>query len=159
MAMIAAAPVAEAAAGRVAAGTAAKKAGGKATKKAAGTGAGRTPKPVPAGPAGGPPAPPKPVPADQAANDLLGEIPKAGRSVSQAVKSATLTPPRRLSGKDASGFMFGLVLYALALSAIKYGTAGPKGWLSAKFLNKVTLGPQQPPSAGGGGGGGGGGSW
>lgn len=147
--MIAAAPVAEAAAGRVAAGTAAKQAGSKTATKAAG----RTPKTPAGGPAGGPP------PAPQAADALLGSIEaparKAGKSAAAAVKSATLKPPRRLSVKDASGFAFGLVLYALALSAIKYGAAGPKGWLSAKFVNKVTL----QTGAGSGGGGGGGGSW
>lgn len=60
----------------------------------------------------------------------------AGKSAGDAFKSATLTPPRRLTAKDTSGFLFGLVLYAVALSGIKYGVDGPKGWLSAKFLNK-----------------------
>jgi hypothetical protein len=74
-------------------------------------------------------------------NDLLSppgtkQVKNAARSAGNAFKSATLTPPKRLSARDASGFLFGLVLYAVALSGIKYGAAGPKGWLSAKFLNK-----------------------
>jgi hypothetical protein len=143
--MIAAVPAVEAAAGRVAAGAAAKKAGGsaakKAGKKAAGAGAGRTPKPAASGPAGGPTPPPA---APEMANDLLGNFQppakNAGASVKDAFKSATLTPPRRLNAHDATGFAFGMVLYALALSAIRYGFPdGPKGWLSAKFINKVIL--------------------
>jgi hypothetical protein len=59
-----------------------------------------------------------------------------------AVKAAppTLKPPRSLSSKDVSGFALGLVLHALVVSYIRYGKAGPKGWLSAKFLNKPLQG-------------------
>lgn len=75
------------------------------------------------------------------ASDLLQPpgtkaVKNAGKSAGDAFKSATLKPPKRLSARDASGFLFGLVLYAIALSGIKYGVDGPKGWLSAKFLNK-----------------------
>lgn len=151
-----AAPAAEAVAGRAAAGTAAKQAAkqtaakqaGKetASKTAAGSGVGRTPKPAAAGPAGGPPPPPTAEPSSSGdvasmASDLMKPpgkkaVRNAGKSAGDAFKSATLTPPRRLSAKDTSGFLFGLVLYAIALSGIKYGVDGPKGWLSAKFLNK-----------------------
>ncbi|NUP79756.1 MAG: hypothetical protein HOV96_19645 [Nonomuraea sp.] len=141
----AAAPVAEAAAGRAAGGAAAKRAGGsaakKAGKKAAGAGAGRTPKPAASDPAGGPTPPPA---APDMANDLLGGLQppakKLGASVKDSFKSATLKPPSRLNAHDATGFAFGMVLYALALSAIRYGFPdGPKGWFSAKFINKVIL--------------------
>lgn len=150
-----AAPAAEAVAGRAAASTAAKQAAKQtaakqagtetASKSAAGTGAGRTAKPAAAGPAGGPPPPPEQATSSGDTASMAADLMKppgkkaiknAGKSAGDAFKSATLTPPRRLSAKDTSGFLFGLVLYAVALSGIKYGVDGPKGWLSAKFLNK-----------------------
>lgn len=136
--MIAAAPVAEAAAGRAAAGTAAKRAGASASKAAKPPKAPAKKTAAASGTAGVPTPPPQP---EQMAADLL-QPPgtKAAKnvagSVGDAFKSATLKPPRRLSAKDASGFAFGLVLYAMALSGIKHGPAGVTGWLKAKFLNK-----------------------
>jgi hypothetical protein len=52
----------------------------------------------------------------------------------------TLKPPRRPTSKDMGGFAFGLLIHALVVSYIRYGAAGPKGWLSAKFLNKPIQG-------------------
>jgi len=149
MAMIAAAPVAEAAAGRAAAGTAAKRAGtskaasarkAPAAKKAGARKAPAVQKPAAASGTAGVPTPPPPP--EQMAADLLQPpgtkaAKNIGRSAGDAFKSATLKPPRSLNAKDASGFAFGLVLYAMALSGIKHGVpAGITGWLSAKFLNK-----------------------
>jgi hypothetical protein len=142
--------VAEGVAGRAAAGAAAKKGAAKGTR-ARGAGAR---KPAASSPAGGstPPAPPAPeeqVP-EQAASLLAPpgtkQLKNAKRAAVDAGRSLTLTPPRRVNARDASGFAFGLVLYALALSGIKYGVPeGPKGWLSAKFLNRVTLrAPSRP---------------
>jgi hypothetical protein len=53
----------------------------------------------------------------------------------KAMPSPTLTPPKSVSPKDLGGFALGLVLHALVVSYIRYGKAGPKGWLKAKFLN------------------------
>lgn len=134
-----AAPVAEAAAGRAAAGTAAKKAG---TRKAAAKKAAK--KPAAAGPAGGPPPPPEQAAGNGASGNVLDSLKppgtdqakQLGSSAVDALKSATLTPPKSLNARDASGFAFGLVLYAVALASIKYGPAGARGWIAAKFLNK-----------------------
>lgn len=48
----------------------------------------------------------------------------------------TLSLPKRPDAGDVAGFGFGLVLYVLALNYLRYGPAGVKGWLSAKFLNQ-----------------------
>lgn len=52
------------------------------------------------------------------------------------VGKPTLKLPGKPSAGDVSGFAFGLLLYVLALSYIKYGKDGPRAWLAAKFLNK-----------------------
>jgi hypothetical protein len=58
-----------------------------------------------------------------------------------SIPNPTLRPPRTpFGGKDWAGFALGLVLHALVVSYIRYGKAGPKGWLSAKFLNKPIQG-------------------
>jgi hypothetical protein len=57
-----------------------------------------------------------------------------------SLPTPTLRPPRGLTSKDAGGFALGLLVQALAVSYIRYGAAGPKGWLSAKFLNKPIQG-------------------
>lgn len=123
------------AAGRAVAGKAAAKSGGKAaTKKTAARKAG-APRKAAAGTAGVVPPPP-----EQAADQLLSGITPGVKKVSDvtgdAARSLTLTPPKRLSVGDSSGFLFGLVIYALALNGIKHGPPGIKGWLAAKFLNK-----------------------
>lgn len=43
-------------------------------------------------------------------------------------------------GPQGASFLLGLVGYALVLSYALYGWPGVTGWLSAKFLNKVTVG-------------------
>ena len=47
-----------------------------------------------------------------------------------------------------AGWVLGLIAYALFSAYINHGTAGPKGWLKAKFLND----PMPKPGAGFGGG-------
>lgn len=54
---------------------------------------------------------------------------------------------RRPTRADAGGFVGGLMLYTVVIIYIRYGPAGWKGWLKAKFLN-------QPMGASGGSGGG-----
>lgn len=57
------------------------------------------------------------------------------RKAVSAVPTPTLKPPRSVKAADMGGFALGLVLQALIVSYIRYGKAGPKGWLKAKFLN------------------------
>jgi hypothetical protein len=66
--------------------------------------------------------------------------PSVGATVG-SIPRPTLRPPRTpVGGKDWAGFALGLVLHALVVSYIRYGKAGPKGWLAAKFLNKPIQG-------------------
>lgn len=69
-----------------------------------------------------------------------------------SLPSPTLKPPRRINGGDLAGFATGLLLFTLGVNYLRYGSDGPKGWLSAKFLNKVTLsgvpGPVSPDTWG-----------
>jgi hypothetical protein len=46
----------------------------------------------------------------------------------------TLRPPTR--ARDAGGLLAGMLLYTGVVTYLRYGPAGWKGWLSAKFLNK-----------------------
>ncbi|MGW3926011.1 hypothetical protein [Streptomyces sp. NPDC005093] len=48
--------------------------------------------------------------------------------------SPTLRPPRQ--GRNLGGLLTGLALYVVASTYIRYGPAGWKGWLRAKFLNQ-----------------------
>lgn len=74
---------------------------------------------------------------------------KAGKAAAKAGKGAagalskgswkpTLSAPGR--ARDAGGLLAGLLLYTGVSVYIRYGTAGWKGWLSAKFLNKPMQG-------------------
>lgn len=51
-----------------------------------------------------------------------------------AKPSSPARPPARMA--DAGGFLTGLALYTVVVIYLRYGPAGWKGWLSAKFLNK-----------------------
>jgi hypothetical protein len=66
---------------------------------------------------------------------------KAGRGAAGALSKGswkpTLAPGR---ARDAGGLLAGLLLYTGVSVYIRYGTAGWKGWLSAKFLNKPLQG-------------------
>jgi hypothetical protein len=55
----------------------------------------------------------------------------------------TLTPPRRVH--DAGGLLVGMALYTVTITYLRYGPAGWKGWLAAKFLNRPMQG--LPPSS------------
>lgn len=48
--------------------------------------------------------------------------------------SSPLTGHTRM--QDASGLLTGVLLYTVVIVYVRYGAAGWKGWLSAKFLNK-----------------------
>ncbi|WP_367575283.1 hypothetical protein [Streptomyces griseoaurantiacus] len=65
---------------------------------------------------------------------------RKGKSAGGGIPAPTLKPPRSLGAKDLGGFALGLIVQALVVSYIRYGKAGPKGWLSAKFLNKPIQG-------------------
>lgn len=133
--------VAKQAAGKVAAKQAGKQAAKKTAKKTAagkaatgGRPSGSAPAPVPVDPQQA---------APQQAADLLGNLPGQLRTLgSDAANKVTLTPPRKLSAGDASGFAFGLIAYALFINYIRYGPAGVRGWIAAKFINKPL---QEPP--------------
>jgi hypothetical protein len=71
-------------------------------------------------------------------DDLRGAFRDASGSLSRGSWSPTLSPPRR--ARDVGGLAFGLLLYTAAITYIRYGPAGWKGWLSAKFLNKPIQG-------------------
>lgn len=65
----------------------------------------------------------------------------AVRTTAASIPKPTLRPPRSaVGGKDWAGFALGLVLHALVVSYIRYGKAGPKGWMKAKFLNSPIQG-------------------
>jgi hypothetical protein len=53
--------------------------------------------------------------------------------------------PTKLSASDGAGFLLGLWLYALGLSYLREGPAGPRRWMAAKFLNKTSPMPAGPP--------------
>jgi hypothetical protein len=51
-------------------------------------------------------------------------------------KSAASLPRPSLEPGDGAGFLLGLFAYAMVVSYISYGPAGPAQWLRAKFLNQ-----------------------
>lgn len=57
-------------------------------------------------------------------------------------RSAPATKPAPTGGAvDAgAGWLLGLIGYALVASYVRYGPKGPRSWLSAKFINKPTIG-------------------
>lgn len=54
--------------------------------------------------------------------------------------------PRELGG-SAAGFILGMVVYALLLSAVEYGAQGPILWLRAKYLNEPAPAPGSSSSS------------
>jgi hypothetical protein len=101
-------------------------------------GSGSTPTPTapkkpqsPAGTGDEPPGPGGPT-GPTLASSLTSALPSPS--------SLTLTPPRRLNGGDLAGFLGGMVLFTLGINFLAYGPSGVKGWFSAKFLNRVTVG-------------------
>lgn len=99
------------------------------------------PDPAPADPA--PAAPPVRNPG-RGRRATGGRIARGERLFDSAARDAgrlSLTPPKRLTARDGSGFLFGLLLYVLGLNYLRHGPEGVKGWLAAKFLNK----PWTPP--------------
>lgn len=62
--------------------------------------------------------------------------------------SPTLHAPAR--ARDAGGLLVGLLLYTATITYIRYGVAGWRGWLSAKFLNKPLQGAAKTAGATGG---------
>lgn len=94
--------------------------------------------------------PPTPQPAGPSSGGL-GGIPTPSIPTPDLSK-VSLTPPRRPSAGDLGGFFAGLVLYALALNYIRFGPAGVKGWLGAKFVNRPATGLRRRTGTGGSGG-------
>lgn len=80
----------------------------------------------------------------------------AGTRPAPAATPATPAPSGgsiEIADQGAS-FLLGVLAYALVLSYLRYGWPGVTGWLSAKFLNRVTLGgvpttgvPGTPPGS------------
>jgi hypothetical protein len=60
------------------------------------------------------------------------------RAVDDAVPDLKVPGPS-LSVDDGAGFLFGLLLYTLALAYFRNGPQGVTSWLKAKLLNKPTL--------------------
>lgn len=89
---------------------------------------------APAAPAA-PALPPSNAPAPPAAPS-----PAAG---GRGLPSITLTTGSR-AGDDAAGLLAGLVVYALVLSYIRQGPAGPAAWIKAKFVNRGPDGSYLP---------------
>lgn len=88
-------------------------------------------------------AQPTPAGAGDGGGQSAGSRPSAARSSLRASrgrgwKAFKPTSPARLPTRlaDAGGFGAGLALYTVVVIYIRYGPAGWKGWLSAKFLNK-----------------------
>jgi hypothetical protein len=78
-----------------------------------------------------------------AAKTAAKGVNKAGKPLSKGRWRPTLRPPTRL--RDGGSLLTGALLYTAAITYIRYGPDGWKGWLAAKFLNKPMAGP--PPSA------------
>lgn len=76
--------------------------------------------------------------ADTGGRSVRKSLNSAGAPLSRGSWSPTLRPPTR--ARDAGGLLAGLLLYTGAIVYIRYGPAGWKGWLSAKFLNKPMQG-------------------
>ncbi len=54
------------------------------------------------------------------------------------------------TGEGLAGIMLGAIVYAVLLSVVEYGKAGPGMWFRAKFMNQVGTPPsgsQQPPTS------------
>lgn len=72
--------------------------------------------------------------------------PAGGRQPSPPTSTSSgrqmLALPRSASdaADEGAGVILGLALYALGLAYYRYGAAGVHSWLSAKFINKPTLG-------------------
>ena len=93
-----------------------------------------------------------PVPADPT-SEITGTSPTTSRPAPkqrpEGGGGVDWHTPSFLSS-DGSGFLLGLFVYALGLAYLRYGAAGVKGWLAAKFLNNppATLVSTTPPSNG-----------
>lgn len=66
--------------------------------------------------------------------------PPAGSITSKPAASSSGGGSKTTVAEDGAGFLVGVLAYALVLNYLKYGWPGVTGWLSAKFLNKVTIG-------------------
>ncbi|MFC8717776.1 hypothetical protein [Kitasatospora sp. NPDC057198] len=93
------------------------------------------------------------APAPAAAGPGRGARAKAGAAKAAKASAGylsrgrwrpTLTPPTR--ARDTGSLLTGKLLYVGLITYIRYGTAGWKGWLSAKFLNKPIQGTASSPS-------------
>jgi hypothetical protein len=86
--------------------------------------------------------------------DKAGNVEQAVDSGISEARGLTLTPPKRLTVNDGAGFLGGLLIYILALNYLRYGRAGVKGWLGAKFVNRPWTPPDDSGADGSSGGGG-----
>jgi hypothetical protein len=67
-----------------------------------------------------------------------GVLSKSSSFLSRGSWSPTLTPPSRL--RDGGGLLAGALVYTGVAVYLRYGAAGWKGWLKAKFLNQPMQG-------------------
>lgn len=94
---------------------------------------------------------PAQAPASSSSNRRSSST-RTSSSWSKALSKVKPVLPRKPDAGDLAGFCAGLVGYAIGLSYIRYGTDGPKGWISAKFINKpltptAQAGPSTPSAS------------
>jgi hypothetical protein len=73
----------------------------------------------------------------------------AAKGFARSPAGAVAAPAQQVVGsstEEGAGFLLGLVVYALILSVVDYGTKGPLMWLNAKFRNKVTTAASPAPN-------------
>ena len=75
--------------------------------------------------------------------DPAGPPQSAGSPQSPTSRPAT---PRGSSRGAGSGLLLGIVLYPIALAALRDGIPGIKAWLRAKFLNQVSASSGRKPA-------------
>lgn len=76
--------------------------------------------------------------ADEEDEPGAGPSPPPSASTGPGWKAFRPTSPARppTRAADAGGFLSGLALYTVVVIYVRYGAAGWKGWLKAKFLNQ-----------------------
>jgi hypothetical protein len=77
-------------------------------------------------------APPAAAARDKAIDERADRIAASTTSAARRVAS----PGGPQVADTGAGVILGAVLWALVLNWLRYGAAGARGWLSAKFLNK-----------------------
>lgn len=79
-------------------------------------------------------------PARSSWRDKLKPQTGPGQQVSGDAKKYAGKLGKKLHVSDPAGAMAGILVYALVINGIRYGTAGITGWFKAKFLNQPMQG-------------------